>query len=117
MKYLCLVMVDEQKLQALSEAESRDLDERSLGYDDVLRETGHFLAAQALEPTRAAKTLRMQNGKLLVTDGPFAEAREQIGGFILIDVKNMDEAVELTRKIPVLQFGSVEVRPVRELIT
>ena len=116
MKYLCLVRVDEEKLAALPESESKALDEESLAYDDVLKNSGHLLAAQALEPVATAKALQMQNGKLLITDGPFAEAREQIGGFILMEAKDMNEAVELAQKIPVIRFGAIEVRAVRELV-
>ena len=116
MKYLCMVIVDEKKLKAMSESDSQALDDISLAYDDTLRKGGHFLAAQALESVRAASTVRLRNGKVSVTDGPFAETKEQIGGFILIEAQDLNEAIQLAAKIPVVRFGSVEVRPVKELV-
>ncbi len=116
MKYLCMVIVDEKKLKALSKSDSQALDDESLAYDETLRKGGHFLAAQALQPVRAATTVRLRNGKLSVTDGPFAETKEQIGGFILIEAKDLNEAIQLAAKIPVVRFGAVEVRPVKELV-
>lgn len=116
MKYLCLVIVDEKKLEALSAEESQTLDDASLAYDDTLRQGGHLIAAQALEFSRKASTVRLKRGKVLVSDGPFAETKEQVGGFILIDARDMDEAVELASKIPVARFGAIEVRAVKELV-
>lgn len=116
MKYLCLVIIDEKKLQALSKSESQTLDDESLLYDETLRKGGHFLAAQALAPVDAAKTVRLRNGKPAVTDGPFAETKEQVGGFILIEASNLDDAVQLAAKIPAIRFGAIEVRPVKELV-
>jgi hypothetical protein len=115
MRYLCLVVVDEKKLNALSQEESQALDDKSLAYDKVLRTGGHFLAAQALESVSVAKTVRLQNGKPLVTDGPFTEMKEQVGGFILLEAKDLAEALQLASGIPVLALGAVEVRPVKEL--
>lgn len=116
MKYLCLVYIDEKKLAALSPADSQALDNASLGYDCHLRDNGHFIAAQALESVNQGAVLRRQGGKVSVTDGPFAETNEQVGGFILIEAKDRDEAIRLASNIPVLEYaGRVEVRPVREL--
>ena len=116
MKYLCMVIVDENKLKAMSKSDLQALDDESLAYDRTLRESGHFLAAQALQPVSAAKMVRSRKGKLSVTDGPFAETKEQVGGFILIEAKDLDEAIQLAAKIPVIRFGAVEVRPVKELV-
>jgi len=116
MKYLCMVIVDEKKLKAMSKSDLQALDDESLAYDGTLRESGHFLAAQALQPVSAAKMVRLRKGKLSVTDGPFAETKEQVGGFILIEAKDLDEAIQLAAKIPVVRFGAVEVRPVKELV-
>ena len=116
MKYLCMVIVDEKKLKAMSKSDLQALDDESLAYDGRLREGGHFLAAQALQPVSTAKMVRSRKGKLSVTDGPFAETKEQVGGFILIEAKDLDEAIQLTAKIPVVRFGAVEVRPVKELV-
>jgi hypothetical protein len=116
MKYLCMVIVDEKKLNAMSESDSQVLDDESLEYDEILRKGGHFLAAQALESVNAATTVRLRNGKVLVTDGPFAETREQVGGFILIEAIDLNEAIQLASRIPAIRFGAVEVRPVKELV-
>lgn len=117
MKYLCIVMVDEKKLHALSQTDSQALDDESLAYDVTLRTNGHLLAAQALESVNAAATVRLHNGKMFITDGPFAEAREQIGGFILIEAKDRNEAIHLASRIPAIRLGAIEVRPVKELVS
>lgn len=116
MKFLCMVFVDEEKLEALSPAESQALDDISLDYDSTLRQHGHFLAAQALQSVRTAAVVRIRDGQVKVTDGPFAEAREQVGGFILIEARDRDEAIEVASRIPAIQLGGIEVRPVKELV-
>lgn len=115
MKYLCMIFYDEKKLYALSKVEADALIAESLAYDDVLRKGGHLIAAQALQPVRDASTIRSQAGKLTITDGPFAETNEQLGGFILIDARDFEEAAQLASKIPVIRLGGVEVRPIKEL--
>jgi hypothetical protein len=115
-KYLCMVFFDEKKLEALSKSEADSLTAESLDYDEILRKSGHFLAAQALQPVRTAATVRAQGGKVSVTDGPFAETNEQLGGFILIDAKDLNEAIQVASKIPVIRLGAIEVRPIQELI-
>jgi hypothetical protein len=115
MKYLCLVAFDEQKLEALSKSESDALTDESLAYDDALRRSGHYLASQALQSVQTATTLRVRNGKLSITDGPFAETNEQLGGFILIDASDLNDAIQMASKIPLACFGSIEVRPILEL--
>ena len=116
MKYLCMVIIDEKKLDALSETDLQSLVDESLAYDDTLRKGGHFLAAQALESVNAATTVRVRNGKVSVTDGPFAETNEQIGGFILIEARDLNEAIQLASHIPSMRVGAIEVRPVKELV-
>ena len=116
MKYLCLVFIDEKKLKALSKQNAEALDRESLAYDEVLRSKGHFVAAQALESVRSATTLRRPDGgKVLITNGPFAETTEQIGGFLLIAARDLEEATQLASQLPVLRLAAVEVRPIREL--
>jgi hypothetical protein len=115
MKYLCMVFFDEKRLEALSSAESQALDDESLANDEALRKGGHLLAAQALEPVQAATTVRIRNGKVSVTDGPFAETNEQIGGFLLIEARDLNEAIQLASKIPPIRLGGIEVRPIKEL--
>jgi hypothetical protein len=115
MKYLCLVFIEEKKLEALSGNESQSLDDESLTYDDTLRQGGHLIAAQALQLSRSAATVRVRRDKVLVTDGPFAETKEQVGGFVLIEARDLKEAIQLASKIPVARLGAIEVRAVKEL--
>jgi hypothetical protein len=111
-----MVIVDEKALDAMSESASQALTDESLAYDQSLKERGHFIAAQALESVNAATTVRLRNGKVSVTDGPFAETNEQIGGFILLEAKDLNEAIQLASKIPVIRLGAIEVRPIKELV-
>jgi hypothetical protein len=115
MKYLCIVYTEEAKLAALPEEEFEQLDADSLAYDKEMRDAGYFLAAQALQSVAAATTLRVRKNKLSATDGPFAETKEQLCGFVLIQAKDLNEAIRVASKIPSARVGSVEVRPVREL--
>ena len=108
MKYLCLVYLEEQKLRAVA-----DSDCQACG--DGLRASGVLLAAEALKPIETATTVRVRNGKVTMTDGPFAETKEQLAGFYLIDAKDLDEAIQVASKIPPAREGSIEVRPVRQL--
>jgi hypothetical protein len=108
MKYLCLVYLDENRI-----GEVRDSECKACG--DGLRESGHHIAAEALQSIHTATTVRVRNGKLAVTDGPFAETKEQLAGFYLVDAKDLNEAIQLAAKIPPARVGSIEVRPIREL--
>jgi hypothetical protein len=114
-KYLCLVYLDERKLDALPERELQALIDESLDYDDVLRRGGHYVASDALQPVQTARSVRVRDGKVTTTDGPFAETKEQLGGFILIEAKDLDEAVQVASGVPPARLGCVEVRPVMEL--
>jgi hypothetical protein len=115
MKYLCMVLVDEKKITAMSESEAQTLDDESLAYDDTLRKGGHLIAAQALESVTSATIVRVRGGKVSVTDGPFAETNEQVGGFLLIEAQDLNEAIQLAAKVPAIRLGAIEVRPVKEL--
>jgi hypothetical protein len=108
MKYLCLVYMEEQKLRAVPDRECR-------ACGDGLRQSGRLLAAEALQPTGTATTVRVRGGKVSTTDGPFAETKEQLAGFYLVDARDLNEAIQIAAKIPPAREGSVEVRPVREL--
>jgi hypothetical protein len=110
MKYLCLVYLEESKLHAVSDRECA-----ACGSD--LRDRGMLLAAEPLHPADTATTVRVRHGTLLVTDGPFAETKEQLAGFYLIDARDLNEAIQVASKIPPAREGSVEVRPVRELVS
>jgi hypothetical protein len=108
MKYLCLVYGEEERMATIRDAECA-------GWGETLQATGRYLAAEALEPVRSAVTVRVRDGQVSVTDGPFAETKEQLAGFYLIEAENLDEALEVAQRIPPARIGSIEVRPVREL--
>ena len=108
MKYLCLVYLDEKRLDELP-------DEDCVEYDASIRKTGHCIASEALESVQTATTVRLRNGKLSVTDGPFAETKEQLAGFYLIEAKDLDEAIQIAAQIPPVRVGSIEVRPIRPI--
>jgi len=115
MKYVCLVYLVERDMSAMTRKEADACVEESLAYDDDLRKAGHFLVAHALQPVEAATTIRVRSGKLFTTDGPFAETKEQLGGFILIEARDLNEAIQVAAKIPMARHGSIEVRPIREI--
>lgn len=108
MKYACLVYSEEGKLESVSDREC-------LAYSDELKAGGHRLGGEALQPIQTATTVRVRNGRLSLTDGPFAETKEQLAGFYLIEARDLNEAIQLASKIPPARVGSIEVRPVREL--
>lgn len=115
MKFLCLVYFKPETLDALSPSEKATLTRDSMDYDGELSERKCYITSQALEPVRNARTVRVRQGKASVTDGPFAETKEVVGGFILIDAAGMDEALEIAAGIPLAKLGSIEVRPVMEM--
>jgi hypothetical protein len=115
MKYLCLVYGEEKALDALSKGEMEALVDESLAYDDVLRKSGHYLVSAALQNVETAKPVRVRNREMLITDGPFAEMKEQLLGFILIDARDLNDAVQAAAMIPLASTGSIEVRPVLDL--
>ena len=108
MKYLCLVYLDEKRLDELP-------DEDCVEFDAGIRKSGHCVASEALQPVQTATTVRMRNGKLSVTDGPFAETKEQLAGFYMIEARDLNEAIQIASKIPPARVGSIEVRPVRPI--
>jgi hypothetical protein len=108
MKYLCLVYLEEGKLHAVPDRECQDC-------GDGFRKSGVLVAAQALQPVETATTVRVRNGRLSITDGPFAETKEQLAGFYLLEAHDLNEAIQMAAKIPPVREGSIEVRPVRDL--
>jgi hypothetical protein len=108
MKYLCLVYLSAEKWSAVPDRECK-------ACGDELRGSGVLLAAEPLHPVETATTVRVRDGKVTVTDGPFAETKEQLAGFYLVDAPNLDEAIQIAAQIPPARTGSIEVRPVREL--
>ena len=108
MKYLCLVYLDENRLSELP-------DEDCVEFDTSIRKSGHCIASEALESVHTATTVRMRNGKMSITDGPFAETKEQLAGFYMVEARALNEAIQIASKIPPARVGSVEVRPIRPI--
>ena len=108
MKYLCLVYGEEDRIAAVNPHDCLDC-------DDALRASGHCLASEALQPVATATTVRLRNGRVSVSDGPFVETKEALAGFYLIEARDLNEAIQLAAKIPPAAVGCIEIRPVREL--
>lgn len=112
MKFMCLVIVDAALGATMSEEDWKAMGAESMAYDGALMDRGVFVAAEALENSDTARTVRVRAGKATVTDGPFIETKEQVAGFIVIDVADAEEAMAVARGIPMARLGAVEVRPV-----
>src|SRR5690606_3910649 len=117
MKYLCLAYEEERVLEGLSREQWRALRQETLDYVQALRDSGRLLAAEPLKSVRSAVTVRVRNGETGVTDGPFAETREQLGGYFLIEATDLNEAIRVASRWPSARFGSIEVRPVEESLS
>ena len=115
MKFLFMIYHYERVLEDLPKPEMQALVDSALDYDEEIRRSGHYIVSNALQPARTARTLRVREGKVLVTDGPFAETREQLGGFFLVEARDLDEACEVASRFPPARLGIIEVRPVQEL--
>lgn len=111
MKFLCLVYLEPGALAGLTPEEQADLDRESLAYDEELARRGHFLAASALQGAATASTIRRKGGAPVVMDGPFAETKEVLAGFIFVDAADKAEALKIASRIPVGRHGAIEVRP------
>lgn len=114
MKYVCLGFIEEHKLESLPEEEAQRLMEECFAYDDDLRRGGHFLGGEALQGARNAVTLRSFNGEVTVTDGPYAETKEMLGGILLLEARDLNHAVALMSKHPGVKLGPFEIRPADE---
>ncbi len=110
MKYLCLVYAEQKELESMTDDECMD-------YDEMLRKSGRCIASEALQPVQTATTVRVRNGKMSITDGPFAETKEQLAGFYMVDARDLNDAIQIAAKIPPARVGSIEVRPIRELVS
>ena len=115
MKFICLGYGDEKRWETISESERNAFVDECFAYDDVLRKNGHFAGGDALGSARDARTLRWEKGKVLVTDGPYAETKEQLGGILVLEAKDLDHATQLMSKHPGVKAGSFEIRPVEDL--
>jgi hypothetical protein len=114
-KYRCLVYHEETKVDALSESEYDALVSEVLDYREELRKSSHYIASSPLQPVQMATTIRVRNGKVSVTDGPFAETKEQLGGFYLIEARDLNDAIRVASKMPPARLGCIEVRPLKEI--
>jgi hypothetical protein len=114
MRYLCLIYDDERKLAGMSATESDALMKAYFAFSDAIRQSGHYLAGEALQSVQTATTVRLRNGKLSTTDGPFAETKEQLGGFYMIEARDLNDALQVASRIPSARLGSIEVRPIME---
>lgn len=113
MQYLLLIYDEEKKWASMSEAESGQLFSEYATFTTSIKEAGKHIAGEALQPVSTATTVRVRDGKTLTTDGPFAETREQLGGFYLVEANDLDEAIAIAARIPSAKVGSIEVRPIQ----
>jgi hypothetical protein len=115
MKYICLGYIEPNKFESMSENERSALLDACFTYDDVLRKNGHFAGGEALQSAETAKTLRWKNGKVSVTDGPYAETKEQLGGILILEARDLNHALELMSQHPGVKVGPFEIRPAADL--
>lgn len=116
MKYVCLVYYDENIMKSMSQAEWDTLNRECIACVESLCDRGHFLGGEPLMPVQTATTVRVRDHSISTTDGPFAETKEQLAGFYLLEARDLNEALQLAAKIPPARYGSIEVRPTRELL-
>lgn len=112
MRYLCLIYDEERKWAEMPADESDAMMGEYFAFTQGIRDSGHYVAGEALQPVSTATTIRIRNGRLSTTDGPFAETKEQLGGFYLIEARDLNEAIQVASKIPSARIGSIEIRPV-----
>ena len=115
MKYVCLGYIEAGKFENMSESDRNAMVDGCFAYDDVLRKNGHFAGGEALQPPGSAVTLRARGGKVTVTDGPYAETKEQIGGILILEARDLNHAIQLMSKHPGVQAGPFEIRPAADL--
>lgn len=115
MKFVCLGYIEPGKLENLPEAERNAMVDECFAYDDVLRKNGHFAGGEGLQGPSTASTLRWKNGKVVVTDGPYAETKEQLGGILILEARDLQHAIELMSKHPGVKSGPFEIRPAADL--
>jgi hypothetical protein len=116
MKYLCLIYEDETLWQRMPKPEAEKMFAEYFAFTDGITKSGQYLGGNPLQPTSTATTVRVRNGKLSTTDGPFAETKEQLGGYYLVEAKDLNEAIQVASRIPGARLGSIEVRPVMEVM-
>ena len=116
MKFVCMGFIEESKYESLSEADGKRMMEECFAYDDELRRGGHFLGGEALQSARNAVTLRIKNGAVDVTDGPYAETKEMLGGILLLEARDLSHAIALMSQHPGVKMGPFEIRPADEQV-
>jgi hypothetical protein len=114
MKYLCLIYDDESKMGSMPQDTADAFMQEYFSFTDAIRRSGHYLGGEALQPVSTATTIRVRNGRTSTTDGPFAETKEQLGGFYLIEARDLNDAIQVAARIPSARLGCVEVRPIME---
>ena len=114
MKFICLGYIEEGKFEGMSDSERNAMVDECFSYDDVLRKGGHFAGGEALQGPRSAATLRWEQGKVVVTEGPYAETKEQIGGILILEARDRAEAIQLISRHPGVKAGPFEIRPVAD---
>ena len=112
MRYLCLIYENEKAWETVPAAESEAIMNEYFQFTDDIRKKGKYIAGEALQPTASSTTVRVRNGKVSTTDGPFAETKEQLGGFYLVEATDLNDAIQVASRIPSARFGSIEIRPV-----
>jgi hypothetical protein len=112
MKYLCLIYDDESRWATMSKEEADAMMGEYFAFSEGIRKSGHYLAGEALKPVQTATSVRVRNGRTTTTDGPFAETKEQLGGFYMVDARDLNEAIQIASRIPSARTGPIEVRPV-----
>ena len=115
MKFICLGYIEEKNWEAISESERNAMIDECLAYDDVLQKNGHFIGGEALQSAGKAATLRWKKGRVSVTDGPYAETKEQLGGILILEAKDLEHAIQLMSKHPGVKAGPFEIRPAEDL--
>jgi len=115
MKYVCLGYIEANKFETMSETERNAMLDECFAYDDVLRKNGHFAGGEALQSAQTATTLRWKNGKVSITDGPYAETKEQLGGILMLEARDLNHAIQLMSKHPGVKAGPFEIRPAADL--
>ena len=114
MKYLCLIYDEEKKMAEMSKSEGDAFMGEYFAFTEGIKKSGHYLGGEALQPVQTATTVRVRNGKVSTTDGPFAETKEQLGGYYLIEARDLNDAIQVASKIPSARTGTIEVRPIME---
>ena len=114
MRYLCLIYDEEKKIADMSQADQEKFMGEYFTFTDDIRKSGHYIGGEALQPVNTATSVRVRNGRISTTDGPFAETKEQLGGYYLIDARDLNDAIKVAAKIPSARLGTIEIRPVQE---